>query len=521
MLVMRRTTLAALACALLSAACAGPEASTPTTATTSPTPQPTPTLEVQPPDLSAQPLPSPTAAPPTRVPSTTSASQRGFTPPLEVGIGDPFYPGLGNPGYDVEHYALDLRFDPGDGFLDATATIRAVATADLASFNLDFDRLFVTGVTVDGAPANFTYGGEELTVRPAGPAILSGEQFLVEVTYEGTPGPEESDAVPAAIGWFTSDDGSETFVVAEPDLAHTWFPSNDHPLDKATFTFNLTVPDELVAAANGTLVDTGPAEDGFTRWTWEMDDPMATYLATVVIGEFDIVADEAASEAAGVPIRHVLPRGTTVESWPGLERQGEMLAFMEDLFGPYPFDNYGIAIVDGFQNALENQTLSVFGRRFAESQIFDIVLVHELAHQWFGNSVSPGQWQDIWLNEGFASYAEWLWLERERGRQFVEDRIELERSDIARLGLRAPGDPLADRLFDPSVYRIGAMTLHALRLTVGDDAFFGILRTYHDRFAGGTAITLDFVAVAEEISAMDLGGLFDAWLYDPEIPEFP
>ena len=310
-------------------------------------------------------------------------------------------------------------------------------------------------------------------------------------------------------------------VVLEEKIHLRKSKPNDHPLDKATFTLDLTVPAGLTAAANGTLISTEAVDDDMVTWRWQMDDPMATYLATIVIGEFDIVTDDQASLEAGLPIRHVLPRGTTIADWPGLERQGEMVAFFAELFGPYPFDNYGIAIVDGFSNALENQTLSIFGRRFTDPEFFERVLVHEVAHQWFGNSVSTALWRDIWLNEGFASYAEWLWLEAERDRDFLERNIENERAFFAESGARPPGDPPATDLFNRSVYRVGAMTLHALRLTVGDDAFFEILQTYHRQFAGGTATTDDFVAVAEQISGMDLGGLFDAWLFEEAIPEFP
>ena len=454
----------------------------------------------------------------TTVPATSAGP--GFIEVRQLGIGDEYYPNLGNPGYDVLHYDLDLVFDPIANHLEATATITANATDELPTFNLDFDRLTVEVIRVDGVPADFSVADEELTIRPT-EAIGRGSRFIVEVEYSGSPGPEPSEAILFKVGWMTAADGSEAFVVAEPDAAHTWFPGNDHPLDKATFSFTITVPEELIAAANGTLISAAPGDDGTTTWRWEMDDQMATYLATVVIGEFDLVPDDSASLDAGLPIRHVLPRGTTVADWPGLERQGEMVAFLAELFGPYPFDNYGIAIVDGFENALENQTLSIFGRRFTDPQFFEIVLIHELTHQWFGDSVSTGLWRDIWLNEGFASYAEWLWLEEQRSRASLESSIENERAFFADAGARPPGDPLADDLFNVSVYRVGAMTLHALRLTIGDDAFFETLQTYHLQFASGTATTADFVGVAETVSGMDLQALFEAWLYEEEIPEFP
>jgi hypothetical protein len=352
---MKRVLFLLAAVALIAAACSdsstdppaptSPEASSTTVpSTVSTTTHPPVTTTTAPP-----PTATPTAPPPP--PSTGSVVAR------RLGIGDEYYPDLGNPDYDVQHYQLDITFDPIANHLEAVATITAVATDRFRTFNLDFDQLTVDAIRVDGATVEFVHADEELTILPAQP-IAPGTEFVIEVEYSGNPVPAPTDAIAFNTGWFTSSDGSEAFVVAEPDNAHTWFPSNDHPLDKATFLFNLTVPEEIIAAANGTLVSTTPADDGMATWQWRMDDPMATYLATVVIGEFDLVVDESASLDAGFPIRHVLPRGTTISDWPGLERQGEMLAFLADLFGPYPFDNYGIAIVDGFQNADASPTRS-------------------------------------------------------------------------------------------------------------------------------------------------------------------
>ena len=439
-------------------------------------------------------------------------------PPVQtLGIGDEYFPQLGNPGYDVEHYTLDMVFDPETTKLEAVATISARATMELDTVNLDFSSLTISAVFVDGAPAGFTAADEELTIAPATP-IGSGDGFVIDVEYSGRPETIDSPAAPFGVGWQTV--AGQDYVVAEPDGAHSWFPSNDHPLDKATYTFRINVPDDVVAAANGTLVDR-LTDLGRVTWVWELASPMAPYLATVVIGDFAIVEDAAAGAVAGVPIRHVLPTGTTVEDWPGLERQGEMIAFLAELYGPYPFENYGIALVDGFGAALENQTLSVFDRNVAQSAYFEYVLVHELAHQWFGDSVSLGQWVDIWLNEGFASYAEWLWTEREFGREAMEQEIAAEREDYATAGLTPPGAPPAFNLFNGSVYRVGAMTLHALRLTVGDDAFFDILRTYVTKYTDQSVTTADFIDVAESVSGAELDDLFDAWLIDPKVPQFP
>jgi len=457
-----------------------------------------------------------------RAPSSTVGPSAGLdrppNPPAQtLGIGDDYFPQLGNPGYDVQHYTLDLVFEPETNQLGAVTTIAATATTGLDTINLDFASLTVSAVSVDGSPAGFTAADEELTIAPAAP-IAAGEDFVVDVEYSGSPQATRSGAMPFGIGWQTA--GSQNYVVAEPDAAHTWFPANDHPLDKATYTFRINVPDGLIAAANGTLVDR-LTDLGRTTWVWELESPMAPYLATVVIGDFEIVEDSAAAAVAGVPIRHVLPAGTTLEDWPGLERQGEMIAVLADLFGPYPFENYGIALVDGFGAALENQTLSVFDRNIATSFFFEAVLIHELAHQWFGDSVSLGRWSDIWLNEGFASYAEWLWIEREDGRDVMEQEIAAERDEYDGAGLTAPGVPPAFDLFNASVYRVGAMTLHALRLTVGDAAFFEIVQTYAATYADRSVTTEDFITVAESVAGIELDDLFEAWLIDAKVPEFP
>ncbi|NND01499.1 MAG: M1 family metallopeptidase [Acidimicrobiia bacterium] len=455
-----------------------------------------------------------TAAPP----ATADAFAGLVVPEAEaLGIGDDYFPTLGNPGYDVDHYTLDLVFQPDSITLDGIATIEATATADLVSINLDFTVLEAVQVQVDGEDAEWQSVEEDLVITPSS-TIPAGEAFVIDVTYGGEPKQARSGAVPFGIGWQTVND--QNYVVAEPDAAHSWFPNNDHPLDKATYTFRLNVPDGTTAAANGTLVER-ITDLGREIFVWEMASPMASYLATVVIGDFDIVEDEAASAEAGIPIRHVLPVGKTVADYPGLERTGEMVRFLEEKFGPYPFDTYGIAVVDGFGAALENQTLSLFDSNLAESFFFEDVLVHELAHHWFGNSVSPGAWQDIWLNEGFASYAEWLWIEREASREFLEQEIALERDEFAGAGFPAPGEPPVFELFGPAVYRVGAMTLHALRLTVGDESFFELLTEHATRFANGAARTADFIAVAEEVAGLELDALFDSWLYDRAVPEFP
>ena len=441
--------------------------------------------------------------------------------PGAAGIGDSFYPTLGNGGYDVQHYRIDLRYNE-EGRVGGGVFIDAVATQNLSGFNLDFAGWDISDLSVDQAAVPFTREGEELVVT--GVEIPDGDPFTVVILYSGTPEPYPSAALPFPIGWFSGSQG-EQFVAAEPDAAHSWFPCNDHPLDKATFTIMVGAPAGYGTAANGerVLEDDGggsASQDAGTASEWEMRTPMTTYLATMVLGEgWEVVPDPASSEASGVTVRNFLPPDLVDDAPPGLERTGEMITTLAGAFGPYPFDRYGIAVVEGLGSALENQTLSIFDRQMVAAPFFGYVLVHELAHQWFGNSVSLADWSDIWLNEGFATYAEMLWTEHVDGdaayREDVANRMQA--AQVA--GYGPPGTPSPDDLFGGSVYQRGGLVLAALRDEIGDDAFFTTLRTYADRFADANATTADFITVAEEASGDDLGTFFDTWLYGHEIPE--
>ncbi len=427
---------------------------------------------------------------------------------------------LGNGGYDVEHYTLDLTVDPVEGALHGEVTIEAAATQGLSAFNLDLIGLTLEEVTVDGAAATYSRDGGELTVVPAA-ALPAGEAFTATLTYGGIPNTWHfaSDSFP--FGWLHT--GQAVYVVAEPDAARTWFPCNDHPSDKATFTFRITVPSPYVVAANGSLDQTqstthSVGDEGDLTYVWDMPYPMATYLATIVVAEMERVERPG---PPGVTIRDYLPAWVDPLSVAEFARSGEMIEYLETLFGPYPFDTYGHALVPNLPAALENQTLSVFGDAWIGSDILEIVVLHELAHQWFGDSITPATWQDIWLNEGFASYAEWLWIEHTEGREAMLSYAEQIYRQMAGTDLNPPGDPGVLELFGDSVYLRGALTLHALRAELGDHVFFDIIRTYADTFAYGNASTDDFIAVAESISGRDLEDFFYAWLYEPAMPPFP
>ena len=476
--------------------------------------------------LPADPGPE-TAAPPPSTTTLVTTTTTTTAPPVplsdattRLGLGDSRYPELGNGGYDVAHYTVDLTFDPEHDMLSALVSIDATATEPVDTISLDFIGFDITAVKVDNESVDFDRSNGKLNVRlPA--VVAAGDSFVIAIAYTGTPQAVPSQALPFEVGWRTDAAGIR-YVVAEPDGGRSWLPLNDHPSDKATYTFLITVPEPLVAAANGTLQER-ITDLGWSTWVWESTDPMASYLATVVIGEIEIVVDEASSAESGVAVRNVLPADLATALPIPLERQGEMIEFFAKLFGSYPFDSYGIAVVGDFEAALENQTLSIFGRSVVEfPAFFETVLVHELAHQWFGNSVTPADWGDIWLNEGFATYAEWLWLEHTRGRAAYEATIGGERNRLTLAAdLQPPGDPLAEDLFSVSVYVWGGLTLHALRVEIGDDAFFETLQTYYATYENSIATTADFIAIAEAVSGSDLSALFDQWLYSEVVPELP
>lgn len=466
-------------------------------------------------------------ATPTSRDDPATATDGSATPPADVtetagvggarGVGDPYFPRAGNGGYDVTHYTLDLRYEPDADLLHGDASLAVTVIESVDWFYLDFAGLDIINVFVDDREVEFAHDGAELQVilpertRP-------GEEFEIRVVYVGVPEPLHGP-FGESVGWQTTDDGA--FVLSEPAGASSWYPVNDHPLDKAAYTFRITIPTGMEAIANGRLVDTIEGSDGWTTWVYDAPSEMASYLAMVAIGEFEFQEDQS---AGGVPIRNAFDVEFADDAPQNFERTAEMLQFFEGIFGPYPFEVYGAAVLDFNWGgiALETQTFSIFDRNYARRGIsVEPTVAHELAHQWFGNSITPASWDEIWLNEGFATYAQWLWIEEASGVS-IDEQIETGvRPNINNLTLPPPGDPGRDAMFAGSVYVRGAMTLHALRLTVGDDAFFEILREYVDTYSGENVTTDDFIVVAESVSGRELDALFDSWLYQEALPAFP
>jgi aminopeptidase N len=429
------------------------------------------------------------------------------------GIGDRYFPSLGNGGYDVLHYVLDLNVDIEKRTVDGTATIEGVATQPLSRLTLDFAGNAIRSITVNGSAVEIEAVGDQVHISPSAPIEL-GEDFTVVVDYSPATEVPAEDGVPVfARGWQFFEGGS--YVASEPDGASRWFPANDHPSDKALLTLRVTVGKPYEVAASGHLVEVLDEGDGRT-YVWETRDPVAPYLIQVAIGRFDEQLEEGDGKTM---IRNYFPEGFSEDRMKQYARTREMLTYFESLFGPYPFEAYGVVVVDSpLPYALETQTLTLFG---AHESRGEGVVAHELAHSWFGNSVSLERWEDIWLNEGFATYAMTLWLEDAESAESAENELRgmyrtlMSAGDGRTLIL---GDPGPDSLFDRTVYLRGALTLHALRLEVGSEKFFDILRVYAERYRYGNASTDDFIAVAEEISGRDLEQLFHDWVFEATMP---
>jgi aminopeptidase N len=431
-----------------------------------------------------------------------------FTPGSSGGA-DPYFPLQGNGGYDVRHYDVAFSYDPPSKRMAGYTTFTAVATQNLSRFNVDLRGLVVRNITVNGSGATFSHQGQELTVTPAA-GLPTGQDFRVTVFYDGNP-THVVDPDNSIDGWIATSDGA--YVAGAPQGAMTWFPGNHDLRDKATHTFRVTVPDGTTAVANGDLTSKITAR-GQTTFVWTSPEPMANYLATATIGRFNTTRTVT---PAFVNFIAVDPTTSTAPSNP-VHQTPDITSWLSSVFGPYPFSVTG-GIVDNASfvgYALETQTKPLYPIPPSAQ-----LVVHELAHQWYGDSVTPTSWKDVWLNEGFATYAEWLWNERTSGTS-VQQQFEAAYARPAgdSFWQVRPGDPGPSAVFHPAVYHRGAMTLHALRRTVGR-VFQGILRVWADEHRYGSVTTQQFVDLAERLSGRQLDDLFQRWLYTPGKPSFP
>ncbi|MGW7300620.1 M1 family metallopeptidase [Streptomyces sp. NPDC054829] len=446
------------------------------------------------------------------IPASAASSTQGAP-----GIGDPYYPAYGNGGYDVGHYDLRLKYQPTTDLLEGTATLLARTTQDLSRFNLDF-LLDVSEVRVNGAKASFSTSGEhELEITPKHP-LAKGSDITVVVRYSGVP---SSKSAYGFTSWHRTQDGG--VAANEPEAAWWWFPSNDHPRDKATYDVSVQVPTGTQAISNGTLQSTS-SRLGWTRYNWRSNKPQATYLATLAVGRFDITTSTTES---GIPVINAYSKdlGDNYNAArASIERSGEITDWLSEYFGPYPFNSVGGYVPNtSTRYALETQTRPFYSPARFSSGTNTSVVVHELAHQWYGDLVSVAGWKDIWINEGFARYSEWLWSEHEGEgtTQEIADYVYASHPADDPFWTVRPGDPGPDNQFHLAVYDRGALALQALRNEIGDEDFFAILKGWTAKYAHGNATVADFRKYAERVSARSLGEFFDTWLYEPSKPAAP
>ncbi|MDJ0350809.1 M1 family metallopeptidase [Cryobacterium sp. PH29-G1] len=426
--------------------------------------------------------------------------------------GDPYNAAGGNGGYTAEHYDLNLDYRVTTNRLNATAVITMRALMRLDRFSLDFAGLSMEKVTVNGQrPAKVTHSARKLVITLA-TTIEAGAEFEVVVRYRGAPHPVRSAW--GDVGWEELDDG--VLVSGQPCGAPSWFPCNDHPSNKATYRITVACESGYTVVSNGVL-SARSSRSGRTSYTFDVREPMATYLATVLIGRYR------RRDLAAAPVAHSLffPAELATRVGTDFARLSEMIAFFTDRFGPYPFASYSVVVTeDELEIPLEAHGLAVFGSNHVDGEHgSDRLIAHELAHQWYGNSLTVARWHDIWLQEGFACYAEWLW-EEQRGGRSADTLAALHRSKVAALPRDiVVGDPGPKDMFDDRVYKRGALALHAIRKSLGDDAFFAALRAYTAARRHGHVSTPDFVEFfSEHTGSRAIAGFVTRWVQESALP---
>ncbi|MFI9431739.1 M1 family metallopeptidase [Streptosporangium sp. NPDC052375] len=420
----------------------------------------------------------------------------------------PYFPAHGDDGYRVEHYDLSLDYRVPANRLDGIARLSAVAPGPLDGLALDLGAFRVGGVLVNGEAVRFTHRGGRLHLAPG---RLAAGPFTVEVRYSGSPRPVSSHW--GGLGWEQLTDG--VIVASQPIGAPSWFPCNDRPDDKAGYRISVTTASPYTVIANGELVSRRQAAST-TTWVYEQAEPMASYLASVQIGRYR-QAD------LGPGTRVAFPARLASRVRHDFERQDRMMEVFSERFGPYPFGSYTAVVVDDeLEIPVEAQGMSIFGVNHVDGRRGQERLVaHELAHQWFGNSLTAAGWCDIWLHEGFAAYAEWIWSEVSGGATADDLAVRWHRRLAALPQDFVLADPGAPRLFDDRVYKRGALTLHALRRAMGDAPFFALLREWTAGHRHGSVTTGQFTDLVARRTAGPLEGLLSGWLYGSRLPALP
>ena len=428
---------------------------------------------------------------------------------------DRYTPQSGDPSIRIDHYDLSITYKMSTNRLDGIAIIRGRATAAVMAVSLDLVGLRATKVLVDGRRApSFHQSDRRLRVSLRS-ALAIDEAFEITIAYGGAPRPRRSRW--GTIGWEELDDGA--LVASQPTGAPTWFPCNDVPVDKATYALSVTTDRAYSVIASGARARGRGTSGGSATSTFIPSTPTSTYLMTIAIGRFV----EREVPLAGTTGRLHFPAALTARVRADFAELPAMMQLFERQFGPYPLPEYTVVVTaDDLEIPLEAQGVGMFGANHIQGTgSFERLIAHELAHQWFGNSVGVAKWKDIWLNEGFACYAEWLWSEQSGNASANRRALDCHSLLTALPQNLVVSDPGPALMFDDRVYKRGALTLHALRLTIGDDLFFTLLRTWTRDHRASTATTADFIALATSMSEKPVAELLHAWLDLMPLPALP
>ncbi len=429
-------------------------------------------------------------------------------------VADPIYPRRGNPAIDVLHYGLELSWEPTTRTLTGSATLQVRPTVDASTLSLDFMPYTLDGASVDGTATTATVTNEKLTL-PA--ALVKDQPVTIQVRYHGTPRTtpmpsKRGDAEP--LGLTVTKDGG-LWTMQEPYGALTWYPANDQPSDEALYDIAVTVPTGWSAVASGT-----PAGQEGNTFKYHSDDPVASYLATLAVGKYQ---KETAKGPHGIPLTYWYPAGTEKGVLTIIRKSPSYLAWLEKYFGPYPFPSAGIVIVDS-ESGMETQQMITMGGKVGKWSTdraagFELDVVHEYAHQWFGDSVTLTNWKDLWLNEGFATYIQLLYQkEREK---FTDSALEafLRQQDAElRAELGPPGSPSPAHFAEPNVYICPAGMLNELHDALGDAKFFALARAWMQENRNTQQDRASFVAFVNKHTGKDFTTLINSWLDSKKTP---
>lgn len=435
-----------------------------------------------------------------------------------------------NPGIDVLHYTFRLELSDETDRIHGEATLDVqFKVAGIEELRLDLVRasdapgssgMTVTAVLVEGVTAPYAHAGEELRIGLPAPSEV-GQRLRITVSYHGVP----------ATGLIIADNkhGDRTFFSDNwPNKARNWLPTVDHPYDKATCEFVITAPGHYQVISNGVLAEETDLLNGARRTHWKQSVPIATWLYVLGVARFAV---QYVDEYEGRSIQTwVYPQDRDAGFYDFAVPTKEAMQFYGDRVGPYSYEKLANVQSNSVAGGMEAATAifysdeSVTGER---STRWRNVIIHEVAHQWFGNSVTEYDWDDVWLSEGFATYFTLLFIEHAYGRgEFLAGLASSRERVLAfhdqRPDYRIVHDNLADmrQVTTSQIYQKGSWTLHMLRGIVGDDAFWRGIQAYYRDHRNGNATTDDFRRAMEEASGEDLSTFFEQWLYSGGIPEF-